>query len=69
MKTNQLEASKKKWFDAIKRWQAEWKELADETGIVPMIGSTYGLMLVSREGFSLPADLHFTPHHRARSRK
>jgi len=59
MKTNEYELSKRKWLDAIKRWQAEWGELADETGIVPMIGGTHGLILVSHEGISMPAVLSF----------
>lgn len=59
MRTNQLELSKKKWLDAIMRWQAEWKQLVDETGIIPMIGGIHGLMLLSHEGISLPADLSF----------
>lgn len=67
MKTNQFELSKRKWLDAIKRWQAEWKEVADETGIVPLIEGTYGLMLVSAHGIDVPADLRFT--HRPKRAK
>jgi hypothetical protein len=59
MKTNEYELSKKKWLDAIKRWQSEWKGLVDETGIVPAIGGTYGLMLVSEHGINGPAELRF----------
>ena len=61
MKTNQLELSKKKWLDAIKRWQAEWKELTDETGFVPAIGGIHGLVVVSDHGINAPADLRFRP--------
>jgi len=59
MKTDQFELSKRKWLDAIKRWQAEWKELADETSIVPIIGGVHGLVLVSEHGMNGPADLRF----------
>jgi len=59
MKTNEFELSKKRWLDAIKRWQAEWKELVEETGIVPIIGSIHGLMLMSEHGIDGPADLRF----------
>jgi len=59
MKTNEFELSKKKWLDAIKRCQKEWEELVDETGMVPVIGGTYGLMLVSEHGINGPPDLRF----------
>lgn len=59
MKTNDFEASKKKWLDAIKQWQEEWKTLVDETGIMPMIGGTYGLILRPEHGIDGPAELRF----------
>ena len=54
MKTNEFELSKEKWLDAIKRWQAEWKELVDETGIVPAIAGIHGLVLASDHGLDEP---------------
>lgn len=57
--TNEYELSKKKWLEAIKRWQAEWRELVAETGIVPEIRGTHGIMLVSGHGINGPADLRF----------
>jgi hypothetical protein len=57
--TNEYELSKKKWLEAIKRWQAEWRELVAETGIVPEIRGTHGIMLVSGHAINGPADLRF----------
>ena len=58
--TNEYDVSKKKWLEAIKRWQAEWRELVAETGIVPEIRGTHGIMLVSGHGMNGPADLRLT---------
>ncbi len=57
--TNEYELSKKKWLEAIKRWQAEWRKLVVETSIVPEIRGTHGIMLVSGHGINGPADLRF----------
>jgi hypothetical protein len=57
--TNEYELSKKKWLDAIKKWQAEWRELVAATGIVPEIRGTHGIILVSGHGINGPADLRF----------
>lgn len=59
MRTNESELAKKKWLDTIKRWQEEWKKLAEETAIVPAIGGVHGLSLVSSHGFNLPGELRF----------